>query len=70
MSTSGEVATEAAAPDAASAYRTAAECIRRCLDLGDLALEYGSAARAAEYLLGALDDVAPELHALSRLRDR
>lgn len=58
----GAAVSEVAVPDA---YRTASSGLRHCLALADQALERGNARRAAEYLLGALDDLEPELRVLA-----
>jgi hypothetical protein len=71
MIASGEVETGVVGDTPAeAAYRTAAASLRRCLDLADVAMEHHSAERAAEYLLGALDDLAPELAVLAGRRTR
>lgn len=44
-----------------STYRTTAADLRRCLILADIAADGGNARRAAEYLIGALDELALEL---------
>lgn len=60
-----DAAAVAADEDALAAYRFAAAGIRRCLELGDVAAEYGDAQGAAEYLIGALSDLGPELLTLA-----
>jgi hypothetical protein len=49
-------------------YRTAAADIRRCLDQADIAAQHGRPGRAAGYLVGVLEDLAPELRALKAAR--
>lgn len=49
-------------------YRAASSALRSVLDLGDAADAAGDTLDAAECLLGALSDLAPELAALARLR--
>lgn len=49
-------------------YRTVAADIRRCLMLGDIAADHHNPRRAAYHLIGALDELAPELRALTRVR--
>ena len=67
MSTQGAIQTPASSSPLAL-YRTIAADLRRCLDLGDIAAEYGHTGRAVEYLLGALEELAPELAELGHLR--
>jgi hypothetical protein len=69
MPTSGERAASLTADSTAplDAYHLAADGLRRCLDLADMAAERGNTRRAAEYLLGALDDLGPELALLASL---
>jgi hypothetical protein len=45
--------------------RAVADGLRHCLAMADHALAHGRPARAAEYLLGAVADLEPELRALS-----
>lgn len=63
MPTPGDVVAVVSQQPASPAtnYRHAADAIRRCLALGDVALEHGSPDRASEYLLGILDDLGPTL---------
>lgn len=68
MSIPGDVVIVDGSQSAADAYRSAAASIRRCLFLADIALEHGAEQHAFEYLLGALDDLAPELAALAAAR--
>ncbi len=54
---------------ALDAYRYAADSIRNCLQLGDQVAGYGNAAGAADYLVGALEDLSPQLALLAAFRD-
>jgi hypothetical protein len=55
--------------EALAAYRAVANGLRHCLDMADIGAEYGHTWHAAEYVLGALADLEPELVILSKTLD-
>lgn len=53
------------APDAfLMAFDRIAQCVPGCISVGSDALDRGNRRRAAEYVIGILDDLAPELAVL------
>jgi hypothetical protein len=60
-----DVEVKASEQEVLDSYHYAAESIRFCLQLGDQLADYGNARGAADYLVGALDDLGPQLALLT-----